>query len=117
MLDPAPASQTDVADMLTPDFVVIDVETACSRVSSICQVGIVGFRDGREIFEYETLVDPRDEFNMFNTRIHGITEQHVTGKPCFGDIHGIVDGHLSGRTTVAHSYFDKGRTRRGVPYP
>ena len=108
MLDTAPASQTDVAVMLTPDFVVIDVETACSRVSSICQVGIVGFRDGREIFEYETLVDPRDEFNVFNTRIHGITEQHVTGKPCFGDIHGIVDGHLSGRTTVAHSYFDKG---------
>jgi DNA polymerase-3 subunit epsilon len=35
MLDPAPASHTDVADMLTPDFVVIDVETACSRVSSI----------------------------------------------------------------------------------
>ncbi|MEG8056151.1 exonuclease domain-containing protein [Sphingomonas sp. 22L2VL55-3] len=108
MLDPAPASQTDVTDMLTPDFVVIDVETACSRVSSICQVGIVGFRDGREIFEYETLVDPRDEFNVFNTRIHGITEDHVTGKPCFADIHGIVDGHLSGRTTVAHSYFDKG---------
>ena len=57
MLDPAPASQTDDADMLAPDFlapdfVVIDVETACSRVSSICQVGIVGFRDGREIFEY-----------------------------------------------------------------
>jgi DNA polymerase-3 subunit epsilon len=113
MLDPAPASQTDDADVLapdflTPDFVVIDVETACSRVSSICQVGIVGFRDGREIFEYETLVDPRDEFNVFNTRIHGITEHHVTGKPCFGDIHGIVDDHLSGRTTVAHSYFDKG---------
>lgn len=91
-----------------PDFVVIDVETACSRVSSICQVGIVGFKAGREIFEYETLLDPRDEFNVFNTRIHGIAEHHVVGKPTFSDVHAIVHGHLSGRTTVAHSYFDKG---------
>lgn len=91
-----------------PDFVVIDVETACSRVSSICQIGIVGFKNGREIFEYETLLDPRDEFNIFNTRIHGIAEHHVVGQPTFADVHAIVHGHLSGRTTVAHSYFDKG---------
>jgi DNA polymerase-3 subunit epsilon len=91
-----------------PDFVVIDVETACSRVSSICQVGIVGFKNGREIFEYETLLDPRDEFNVFNTRVHGIAEHHVVGQPTFADVHAIVHGHLSGRTTVAHSYFDKG---------
>lgn len=91
-----------------PDFVVIDVETSCSRVSSICQIGIVGFRGGVEIFEYETLVDPRDEFHGFNTRIHGIAAEHVAGQPCFGDIHAIVEGHLGGRTTVAHSYFDKG---------
>ena len=91
-----------------PDFVVIDVETACSRVSSICQIGIVGFRGGAVSFEYETLLDPRDHFSGFNTRIHGIAAEHVIGRPCFADVHGIVDGHLAGRTTVAHSYFDKG---------
>jgi len=90
------------------DFVVVDVETACSRVSSICQIGIVGFRDGREVFDFETLVDPLDHFSSFNTRIHGITEDHVAGKPTFGDVHAIVNRHLGGRVTVAHSYFDKG---------
>lgn len=60
------------------------------------------------MFEYETLVDPRDRFSSFNTRIHGIAAEHVMGKPCFADLHGVVDGHLGGRTTVAHSYFDKG---------
>jgi DNA polymerase-3 subunit epsilon len=90
------------------DFVVIDVETACSRVSSICQIGIVGFRAGEVAFEYETLLDPRDHFSSFNTRIHGIAADHVAGKPCFADVHEVVDGHLAGRTTVAHSYFDKG---------
>jgi len=91
-----------------PDFVSVDVETACGRVSSICQIGIVGFKSGKIAFEYETLIDPRDYFSSFNTRIHGITEDHVAGKPCFGDLHEIIDGHLTGRVTVAHSYFDKG---------
>lgn len=70
-----------------PDFVIIDVETACSRVSSICQVGIVGFRDGREVFEYETLLDPCDEFHPGNVRVHGITAAHVAGQPTFGAVH------------------------------
>jgi len=95
-------------DSDTPDFVVIDVETACSRVSSICQVGIVGFRGGQEVFAYETLVDPCDEFHGFNIGIHGIGPDHVIGSPTFADIHALVDRHLTGRITVAHSYFDKG---------
>ncbi|WP_428334114.1 exonuclease domain-containing protein [Novosphingobium sp.] len=91
-----------------PDFVVVDVETACSRVSSICQIGIVGFRGGREVFAWETLVDPLDEFSSFNIAIHGIAAHHVEGQPTFGDIHALIDSHLRGRITVAHSYFDKG---------
>lgn len=91
-----------------PDFVAVDVETACGRVSSICQIGIVGFKDGEIAFEYETLIDPKDYFSSFNTRIHGITEDHVAGKPCFGELHDVIHGHLAGRVTVAHSYFDKG---------
>ncbi|MEN2787937.1 exonuclease domain-containing protein [Sphingomonas qilianensis] len=90
------------------DFVVIDVETACARSSSICQIGIVGFAGGREVFAYETLVDPRDDFHAFNTQIHGIAAHHVVGQPCFGEVHALVDRHLAGQTTVAHSYFDKG---------
>ncbi|MCA1523479.1 hypothetical protein I6F14_36710, partial [Bradyrhizobium sp. IC3069] len=47
----------------TPDFVVVDVETSCSQVSSICQIGIVGFKDGRETFAYETLLNPLGRFS------------------------------------------------------
>lgn len=90
------------------DFVVVDVETACSRVSSICQIGIVGFRDGAEVFEYETLIDPCDDFSPFNTRIHGIEPHHVAGQPNFAAVHAIIDQHLAARITVAHSFFDKG---------
>ncbi len=47
----APAVDPDALD-----FVAVDVETACGRVSSICQIGIVGFRGGEIAFEYETLI-------------------------------------------------------------
>lgn len=99
----SPAQRDDA-----PDFVVIDVETSCSRISSICQVGIVGFRAGQEVFSYETLVDPRDHFSSFNVRIHGIESHRVIGQPDFAAIHDTVHAHLNGRITVAHSYFDKG---------
>ena len=102
---PAPAPSSDPA---APDFVVIDVETACARVSSICQIGVVGFRGGAEVFAYETLVDPCDDFHLFNTRIHGISPDHVFGKPTFAHVHATIDAHLAGRVTVAHSHFDKG---------
>jgi DNA polymerase-3 subunit epsilon len=91
----------------TPDFVVIDVETACARYSSICQIGIVGYTDGRETFAWETLVDPRDDFSPFNTRIHGIAAHHVAASPCYAEVHHIVDAHLAGRLTVSHSSFDR----------
>ncbi len=97
-----PSASTD------PDFVVIDVETACARVSSICQIGIVGFRGGAEVFAYETLVDPCDEFAAFNTRIHGLCADHVMNQPTFADVHATVHAHLGGRIVVAHSMFDKG---------
>jgi len=103
-----PVIDESTPDPARPDFVVIDVETACSRVSSICQVGIVGFRDGRELFAWETLLDPRDEFHAGNIRIHGIAAHHVVGQPSFADVHATIDRHLAGRVTVAHSLFDKG---------
>lgn len=101
---PAPSH----ADGEAPDFVVIDVETSCSRTSSICQVGIVGFTAGLVSFEYETLVDPCDEFHPFNVGIHGIDRHHVRGKPQFRTLHATLAQHLGGRITVAHSAFDRG---------
>lgn len=93
---------------VAPEFVVIDVETSCSRTSSICQVGIVGFTAGQICFEYETLVDPCDEFHPFNVSIHGIDRHHVRGKPQFQSLHRTLVQHLGGRITVAHSTFDRG---------
>src|SRR5688500_14633669 len=81
------------APIPAPDFVVIDVETACQRASSICQIGIVGFAGGREVFAYETLVNPQDAFSPFNVRLHGIGPQHVAGQPSFPRLYGTLLEH------------------------
>ncbi|MBP7705583.1 MAG: hypothetical protein KA105_09915 [Caulobacter sp.] len=94
-----------------PDFVVIDVETANRGRHSICQIGIVGYRDGLEVFAEETLVDPQDEFEPFNIAFHGISPARVRGAPCFGDLHDWVNGHLGDRIVVAHSSFDRSALR------
>jgi DNA polymerase-3 subunit epsilon len=96
------------APITDPDFVAIDVETACNRASSICQIGIVGFAGGREVFAYETLVDPQDAFSASNIRVHGIGPRHVAGQPTFASLHGTLLEHLGGRITIAHSNFDHG---------
>lgn len=45
-----PQSAALALETVVPDLVVVDLETACSRVSSICQIGIVGYRNGLEVF-------------------------------------------------------------------
>jgi DNA polymerase-3 subunit epsilon len=97
--------------MNQPDFVVIDVETANRGRHSICQIGVVGYRDGAELFAEETLVDPRDDFEPFNIAFHGISPAKVAGAPCFGDLHDWVHGLLADRIVVAHSSFDRSALR------
>jgi DNA polymerase-3 subunit epsilon len=58
-------------------FVALDVETANSDFSSICQIGIARFDGDRLTEEWSTLVNPEDYFDPFNVSIHGITEDMV----------------------------------------
>ncbi len=95
-----------------PDFVVIDVETACSDYGSICQVGIVGFAGGSEVLAWEQLVDPKRAFDDFNVQLHGINADRVRGAPDFRGAYKHISSLLTGRTTVAHSGFDRGALRR-----
>jgi DNA polymerase-3 subunit epsilon len=91
----------------SPDFVAIDVETASRNRGSICQIGIVGFRDGREVFAFDYLVKPRAAFDDRNVAIHGITAERVRAAPDFGRVHSDLALQLSGRVAVHHSPFDK----------
>lgn len=88
-------------------FITIDVETANSWFGSICQVGVVEFTDGQISNEWETLVDPNDDFDGFNMRIHGITPEMVIGQPAFSDAFARVTSLASQNLVASYGHFDR----------
>lgn len=89
------------------DFVAIDFETANPQMSSICQVGIAVFEDGRLRGTFASLVNPLDYFCPANVSIHGITEDDVVGAPTFPEVYGDLAKHLTGSIVVSHTAFDR----------
>jgi DNA polymerase III subunit epsilon len=89
------------------DFVAIDVETANPNMSSICQIGLVGFRDGEPALEWKSYVDPEDWFSPFNVSIHGIDENTVSGAPTFREVAKELLGHMSCTVVACHTPFDR----------
>ena len=59
------------------DFCALDVETANQDRSSICQIGIVRFRNGQPMAEYEALINPEMLFDPFNTRVRGFSRTTI----------------------------------------
>jgi DNA polymerase-3 subunit epsilon len=93
-------------------FVAIDVETANSKFSSICQIGISVFDSNREAEAISLLVDPEDHFDGMNISIHGIDEMAVRGQPNFSTAFALVRHLLDDSVVVSHSPFDKTAMRQ-----
>lgn len=88
-------------------FFALDVETANLDRSSICQIGLVLFKNGREELAWSTLIDPKCEFDPYNISIHGIGPEDVKGHPTYSDIHDVISEMVRGQVLVHHSSFDK----------
>lgn len=88
-------------------FYALDVETANMDMASICQIGIVEFRDGEVISQWGTYIDPEDYFDPFNIDIHGITPKMVTGAPLFPDTGDHLRKIASQGVVVTHTPFDQ----------
>ena len=88
------------------NFFAVDVETANSDFSSICQIGVVEFHGNQVTTRLNTLINPEDYFDPFNVSIHGITKQQVKGAPKFNEIHNQLTEILTGKVTVHHMPFD-----------
>ena len=50
------------------EFVALDFETVNADMSSICQIGLVLFKDGSLQEEWKTYVDPEDFFDDINSK-------------------------------------------------
>ena len=88
-------------------FVVVDVETANPKMSSICQIGLVIFENGVEVGAESHLIDPEDYFDPINVAIHGITAETVVGAPTIRDLHGRLCELTSGNVVACHTHFDR----------
>lgn len=93
-------------------FVVIDVETANPNFSSICQVGLVAFQNGKLRESWESLVNPEDYFDEMNVSIHGIQEHTVRNAPKWKDVHLQLSTWLKGQIVVSHTSFDRAALNR-----
>lgn len=89
------------------DFVAIDVETANSDLSSICQIGVACFSDGSLHSSWESLVNPQDFFDPINISIHGIDEETVRSSPTWDEVYFRVTLYLQGKIVVSHTAFDR----------
>jgi DNA polymerase-3 subunit epsilon len=89
------------------NFVVLDVETANSDLSSICQIGVATFRNGAINNKWQSLINPQDEFHPINISIHGIDEEAVKNAPTWADVFPVVSSLLLDSIVVSHTPFDR----------
>ena len=87
-------------------FIGIDFETANSHPLSACAVGLVVFKEGEVVFEYEALIKPPQryrEFKYFNTTIHKIVASDVKDALTWAEIYPLLSYYLENSLIVAHN--------------
>ncbi len=89
------------------NFIAIDVETANANLSSICQIGLAFFEDGKIINTWETLINPEEEFDPINISIHGIDTSDVKNAPTFSDVIEEFKVLVNDNILVSHMSFDR----------
>jgi DNA polymerase-3 subunit epsilon len=110
-IDRAPVRPTFADAVRVPEgnfrFVALDVETACSDVASICQIGLACVQPDNQIQTFSMLVNPGTRFDAFNIQLHGIGPDHVTDAPRFADALEVLLPLLTRHNLIQHSNFDK----------
>lgn len=98
------------------DFTAIDFETANSSPASACSVGLVRVREGKVVAQTGWLIRPpagHDEFNEWNTKIHGLRAHDVVGAATWVQQIGRLCAFAGGDVLVAHNAgFDMNVLRR-----
>jgi DNA polymerase-3 subunit epsilon len=92
------------------ELAVVDVETTGldSTSERIIEIGIIHMRDGEVIESWGQLVDPERPIPDEVTKLTGISDKDVAGKPTFNEIAAEVRARLEGRVCVAYNLdFDR----------
>lgn len=87
------------------DFIAIDFETANPQRVSACAFGFARVQGSQIVDSAVFLIKPVGGHAPFQSKIHGIKEEHTFDKPEFGDLFPQFKSILS-EPIVAHSQFD-----------
>tara|TARA_Y100001968_G_scaffold102797_1_gene92770 strand:+ start:9784 stop:10665 length:882 start_codon:yes stop_codon:yes gene_type:complete len=98
------------------NFVALDVETANEDHSSICQIGLARFIDGKLVDELMTLIDPLQEFSQANIDIHGIGPRQVSGKQTLVDFIEDFWAFIGSDVLVTHTAYDRTAITKATGY-
>lgn len=93
-------------------FLALDVETANPDCSSICQIGIAAFENGKVTETWRSLINPEDYFDGFNVSVHGITPAMVKESPVFKDVYPTIRKIIGDQVVVHHTFFDRTSVKR-----
>ncbi len=88
------------------EFVAIDFETANPKRVSACALGYAKVRNCKIIETNGYLIKPVGGHAPFQSKIHGIKEEHTFDKPEFGELFPKIQDVFN-YPLVAHSLFDK----------
>lgn len=97
--------------MFSQDTVFVDVETTGGNAlrDRITEIAIITMRQGVQVAEWSTLVNPGTSIPIHIQRLTGITNDMVMDLPCFEDIYQDVLDRLQGYVFTAHNArFDYG---------
>jgi DNA polymerase-3 subunit epsilon len=84
-------------------FTAIDVETPNRYSRSICSIGIVHVQPGMQPVRLHYLVNPEDDFDGMNIRIHGIRPSDVEDAPSIPQLWDEIGRWFSGGLLLAHN--------------
>ena len=100
------------------ELVFIDFETATASRDSACSLGLVHVINGQIAEKKQWLIQPpHNDYNSFNTEIHGITPEMTENSPTFGELWNNISQYFSGKTLVAHNAsFDMSVLRATLNY-
>ena len=84
-------------------YTIIDTENPNSKCDSICSISLIAVNEGIIELEKEFLVNPEDEFDSINIRIHHITPDMVKDKPTFKELWNEIEKYFTNSVIVAHN--------------
>jgi DNA polymerase-3 subunit epsilon len=91
------------------DFAAIDFETANSKRSSVCSIGVVVVRGGEIVDKFYSLIRPTPNYYAsFCCEVHGLNSDDTNDAPLFPEVWSQVAPMVDGLPLVAHnSRFDE----------